>query len=82
MKVLVTGFDPFGGETVNPGYESVKLIHDTVKNAEIIKVEIPTVFGEAGKKVEKAIEEHHPDVVTLYRTSRKKSGYTGRKNCD
>lgn len=63
MKVLVTGFDPFGGETVNPTYESVKLIHDTVKNAEIIKVEIPTVFGEAGKKVEKAIEEHHPDVV-------------------
>ena len=26
MKILVTGFDPFGGETVNPAYEAVKQI--------------------------------------------------------
>ena len=26
MKILVTGFDPFGGETVNPAYEAVKLL--------------------------------------------------------
>lgn len=29
MKILVTGFDPFGGETVNPAYEAVKLLPDT-----------------------------------------------------
>ena len=28
MKVLVTGFDPFGGEKVNPAYEAVKLLPD------------------------------------------------------
>ena len=30
MKILVTGFDPFGGETVNPAYEAVKLLPDTI----------------------------------------------------
>ena len=63
MKILITGFDPFGGETVNPAYEAVKLLPDTVKGAEVKKLEIPTVFGEAGKAVEKAIGEYQPDVV-------------------
>lgn len=63
MKVLITGFDPFGGESVNPAYEAVKLVADTVKGAEVVKLEIPTVFGEAGKAVEKGIAEHNPDVV-------------------
>ena len=37
MKILVTGFNPFGGETVNPAYEAVKLLTDTIAGAEIIK---------------------------------------------
>ena len=44
MKVLVTGFDPFGGESVNPAYEAVKLLPDILEGAQIIKLEIPTVF--------------------------------------
>lgn len=63
MKVLVTGFDPFGGESVNPAYEAVKLIPEIVSGAQIIKVEIPTVFGKAGIKLEEAIIEHDPDYV-------------------
>ena len=45
MKILVTGFDPFGGETVNPAYEAVKLLPDTIGGAQIFKLEIPTVFS-------------------------------------
>lgn len=37
MKILITGFDSFGGETVNPAYEAVKLLPDTIAGAEIIK---------------------------------------------
>lgn len=63
MKVLVTGFDPFGGESVNPAYEAVKLLPDTIAGAEIIKVEIPTVFSKSAVAVEKAIVENNPDIV-------------------
>lgn len=44
MKILVTGFDPFGGEEINPAIEAVKLLPDTIQGADIIKLEIPTVF--------------------------------------
>ena len=30
-KVLITGFDPFGGEKINPAYEAVKLLPDEIK---------------------------------------------------
>ena len=63
MKILVTGFDPFGGEKVNPAYEAVKLLPDTIAGAQIIKIEIPTVFARSGPTVEAAIKEHNPDVV-------------------
>ena len=52
MKILVTGFDPFGGESVNPAYEAVKLLPDTIAGAEIVKLEIPTVFSKSGPAVE------------------------------
>lgn len=63
MKVLITGFEPFGGETVNPAYEAVKMLPDVIAGAEVIKLEIPTVYTKSGEAVEKAIEEHNPDVV-------------------
>lgn len=63
MKILVTGFDPFGGETLNPAWEAVKKIPDTINGAEIKKVMIPTVFYKSAEVTEKAIEEFQPDYV-------------------
>ncbi len=63
MKILVSGFDPFGGEKVNPAIESVKKLPDTILGAEIIKLEIPTVIGKSIQKIEEAVELHKPDVV-------------------
>ena len=63
MKILVTGFDPFGGEKINPAIESVKKLPDTIAGAEIIKLEIPTVIGKSVDKIKAKIEEVHPDVV-------------------
>ena len=63
MKILVSGFDPFGGEKVNPAIESVKLLPDEIKGAKIIKVEIPTVARKSLKKLEEIIEIEKPDVV-------------------
>ena len=63
MKLLVTGFDPFGDEKINPAIESVKLLADEIGGAEIIKLEIPTVFNKSLAVIEKAVREHQPDVV-------------------
>ncbi|HJC47993.1 MAG TPA: pyroglutamyl-peptidase I [Candidatus Lachnoclostridium pullistercoris] len=63
MKILVTGFDPFGGESVNPAYEAVKLLPDTIGGAQIFKLEIPTVFSLSGPAVEEGIKKYEPDVV-------------------
>ena len=63
MKILVTGFDPFGGEPTNPAIESVKRIDENIEGAEIIKLEIPTVFHKAADVVEAKIKEVKPDVI-------------------
>lgn len=62
-KVLITGFDPFGGEAINPAYEAVKKIPETIAGATIVKVEVPTVFGAAIDAVVAAMTEHNPDIV-------------------
>lgn len=63
MKVLITGFDPFGGENINPALEAVKLLPENIAGAEIIKLEIPTVFVKALEKIEEAIIKHNPKIV-------------------
>jgi len=55
MNVLITGFDPFGGAAINPAYEAVKLLPDTIEGANIHKLEIPTVFKKDGEDLAKAI---------------------------
>lgn len=57
MKILVTGFDPFGGEPINPAIESVKRLPDNIAGAEIIKLEIPTVRKKSLEKIEEAIKD-------------------------
>ncbi len=62
-KLLITGFDPFGGENINPSWEAVKLLPDKIGDFEITKLQIPTVFGKAAKEVIDAAEELKPDVI-------------------
>jgi len=63
MKVLITGFDPFGGESINPAWEAVKAMKDNVDGIEVIKLQIPTVFKKSAEKLFAGIDEHKPDVV-------------------
>lgn len=62
-KLLITGFDPFGGETVNPSWEAVRLLPDRIGEYELCKLQIPTVFGEAGQRVLQKAAEVNPDVI-------------------
>jgi len=63
MKVLITGFEPFDGEKINPAWEAVKLLPTQIGNAEIIKLEIPTVFKKSSDKLIENIKSLSPDVV-------------------
>ena len=63
MKILVTGFTPFGGEKINPAYEAVKLLADEIAGASVVKAEVPTAFGEAGKVLQRLLDREQPDAV-------------------
>ena len=63
MKLLLTAFDPFGGEKINPALEGVKLVSDHIGDVEIVKLMVPTVFHKSIAKVKEAIEAEKPDAV-------------------
>lgn len=62
-NLLITGFDPFGGESVNPAWEAVKLLPEQIGHFHLHKLEIPTVFALASQTVLKAAQEIHPRVI-------------------
>ena len=65
MKVLVTGFQPFGKETMNPSFEAVRMLPDEIAGAQIVKEEIPVVFRKGGQAVHEAVRRENPDIVIL-----------------
>lgn len=62
-KLLITGFDPFGGASVNPAWEAVRLLPDRIGDFDVHKLQIPTVFGLAAETVVRKAEEIRPDVI-------------------
>ena len=75
-KLLITGFDPFGGETINPSWEAVKLLPEVIGEYEVHKMEIPTIFGLAAKTVLDKAAEVRPDVILCVGQAGGRSGVT------
>ena len=75
-KLLITGFDPFGGATVNPSWEAVKRLPEVVGSYELTKLEIPTVFGVGAGKVLEAAKALQPDVILCVGQAGGRSGIT------
>ncbi|MCW5594028.1 MAG: pyroglutamyl-peptidase I [Burkholderiales bacterium] len=63
--VLVTGFEPFGGEDTNPSWEICRVLPGAIGHARIQTVRVPTEFRRAIEVVAAAIEELEPAVVIL-----------------
>lgn len=63
MKILVTGFDPFGEDSINPALEAVQALPEQIVGADIIKLEIPTAAYDSLDKIEKAIEQYDPEMI-------------------
>lgn len=63
--VLITGFEPFGGEAVNPSWEVVKQLDGAMVAGErVVARQLPCVFGEALTALYAALDEHQP-VLTI-----------------
>ena len=64
MKILLTGYEPFGGETVNPSWEAVKLLQGKkIGGASVAGVQMPVVWNEIDEAFITAIQQHQPDVM-------------------
>lgn len=62
-KLLITGFEPFGGEKTNPSWDALALIPDNVGEYELTKLEIPVVFGLSAETVIKKAEEIGAEII-------------------
>ncbi len=62
-KLLITGFEPFGGEEINPSFEAVCLLGDVIGEWELTKLCLPVVFTEASRTVIAKAEEICADAI-------------------
>lgn len=62
MKILVTGFEPFNGETINPSQQIVYRL-TAPEGATLIKEILPVEFGKAAERLRELFQNHRPDVV-------------------
>lgn len=65
MRVLVTGFEPFGGEKINPSWEAVKDLPEKMNGVKVLKKELPVSFKGVKEKLPQIINETLPDIVVL-----------------
>lgn len=75
-QLLITGFEPFGGETVNPSWEAVRLLPETLGDYKLTKLQIPTVFGRAAGTVLETARTLQPDVILCIGQAGGRSGVT------
>ena len=62
-RLLITGFDPFGGATVNPSWMAVERLPDQIGGFVLCKLQIPTVFGKAAAAVLEIARQFCPDTI-------------------
>lgn len=75
-KLLITGFDPFGGETINPSWEAVRRLPDRIGAFTLTKLQIPTEFVRGAEMILQAAREQNPDVILAIGQAGGRSGIT------
>ena len=63
MKALVTGFDPFGGDSVNPSSLAVGKLRKRIGGVAVHTAELPTSYAHSAEVLLAAIEKVKPDIV-------------------
>ena len=62
-RILMTGFEPFGGDAENASWDAVSQLPDVLDGVEILKRQIPVVYDSVGKILRQLTEELSPDAV-------------------
>ncbi|MCX7031728.1 MAG: pyroglutamyl-peptidase I [Spirochaetes bacterium] len=63
MKVLVTGFGPFGGERINSSLEVIRHLPRTAGGARLEVAELPVVYGAASRMLRRLVALERPACV-------------------
>lgn len=64
QNILVTGIEPFEGETINPSWEAARRVHgERIGDASLVARQLPCVIGAVRQALIEAIEETQPQVV-------------------
>ncbi len=74
MRILVTGFEPFGGDTKNVSWEAVQRLPAVIEGAEIITACLPVSYDRVEPKLWELAERFLPDAVLCV-------GLAGNRDC-
>jgi pyroglutamyl-peptidase len=63
-RILLTGFDPFGGESINPSWEAVHALHGKrIGGHRIVALQLPTAFADSLRMLKTAMRELAPTIL-------------------
>lgn len=63
-RLLLTGFEPFGGETINPSWEVARSLHGReIDSARVVAEPLPCAFGRSLPALQAALRRHRPAAV-------------------
>ena len=66
MRVLVTGFEPFGGYSENSSWEvAQKVASCAIKGAEVVAEQLPVSFARVADALQAMVEQHTPDLIIM-----------------
>jgi pyroglutamyl-peptidase len=61
---MLTGFDAFGGASLNPSWLAVKALHGRqIAGHRVVAAQLPTVFGESLHRLQSLLQQHQPTLV-------------------
>ena len=63
-RILMTGFEPFGGQKINPSWQAVQGV-TAPGGVELIRRELPVRWYDTSAAVKALIEELRPDAILL-----------------
>lgn len=63
MKLLITGFDAFGKDKINPSSLAIQQLANNINDIKIIKKQLPTKFDESIIALDKYVKDYNPDII-------------------